>query len=88
MSEDIYDRIAQEVEDRDIYSWPGNTPSGEDFAAAFRWEFARRTCASCFHVLTSDWNGVSERWICMKLNTNVPPQPFSCSIWTAKPEAK
>ena len=89
MSEpDLFDRVAEEVENRGIYRWFGNEPSGEDFAAAYRAEFAQRTCASCIHnvetelhvdydVITGCAKGVA-RW------SDAASDGFSCSLWTPK----
>ena len=83
---DIYDEIAHAVGGRTSY-WDELSPI--DFAAAFREHFAQRTCASCQHVETCAIRmDLDASFYSPDVLARVAPDRFSCSLWTAKPEAK
>lgn len=87
MSEsDVFDRVAEEVTHHTNWAKP------ERFAAAFRAEFAKRTCATCQHNVcrtkSSDLPGVESCARNVSIYGGLPSQQrekFSCHEWAAKP---
>lgn len=90
---DIYDEIAQKAANAERLCVPFADQIA--YAKAFREHFARRTCASCRHwgTLTSGQLAKEGRRYCEHpafptlCEEAIPLATFSCSLWTAKPEA-